>query len=322
MADRVRDLELARNAFDELDVDLTKDAHSSKESTHKSGGGGFLRSIIFGALDGIVTTFATIAGTAGASYGINVVVTLGFSALIADAISMGLGDYISSQSELDWSKKERRREEWEFQHIKSAEIEEMMHLYMEKGISEEDAKTILSTMAKYDQFFVDHMMVMELGIMPPDGDESPRKAGAVTFASFLVFGSIPLIAYLIFYNISFGADFQIYGTFIISAIITGLSLFALGVLKGRLAGSKAISSGIWVLFNGSLAAGAAFLVAYVFALAVPDECVEFREATEATIQAGNTTAGAVEKCVVETMQQLLETRSSIPDIAKFCGHES
>ena len=51
------------------------------------------------------------------------------------------------------------------------EKQEMVEIYMERGLSEEDATTIINTMAKYKEFFVDHMMVMELGLMPVDAED-------------------------------------------------------------------------------------------------------------------------------------------------------
>lgn len=273
-ADSVRDLDVARKAYEAGDMELTIEAHAGNshgDEKHSTGGGGFIRSIIFGSLDGIVTTFATIAGVAGANYGINVVVTLGFSALLADAISMGLGDYLSSQSELDWAKKERRREAWEFEHVRAAEIEEMVEIYVEKGFDREDAVVILETMAKNDKFFIDHMMIQELGIMPPDPEDSPMKNGAVTFTAFLVVGAIPLVAYLIFHQIPWSPEFRPYGTFLLAGLITAITLFCLGFFKGRLVGSKSIQSGFWVLLNGGIAAIAAFLVSYGFSFLVPDE---------------------------------------------------
>lgn len=283
MAERVRDLDKAKSAYESQDVEMTIAAHNQRseedgetiqhgKERHSSGGGGYLKSIVFGALDGIVTTFATIAGVAGADYGINVVVTLGFSALLADAISMGLGDYLSSAAELDWTKKERRREAWEFEHVRAAEIEEMVEIYVEKGFDRDDAETILNLMAKQDEFFIDHMMVQELGMMPPDPSDSPAKSGAVMFASFLFVGAIPLLAYLVFFEIPWDPSFRTYGTFILAAVITAIALFFLGFVKGRLIGSKSIQSGLWVMLNGAIASGAAFGVAYGFSFAVPDEC--------------------------------------------------
>lgn len=240
---------------------------------------------------------------------------------------MGLGDYISSQSELDWSIKERKREEWEFQHVKNAEIEEMKQIYIEKGVAEEDAEEILERMAKYDQFFIDHMMVMELGIMPPDADDSPAKSGAVTFGAFLLFGSIPLLAYLIFHSIDFGEKFQTMGTFVLAAVITGVSLFLLGVLKGRLVGSKSIRSGFWVLLNGGLAAVAAFVVAYLFSLAVPDECEITSDAISDASKffsrtfLANASAGVDEplaSCILSAMDKILDSKKKIDDIPAFC----
>ena len=60
----------------------------------------------------------------------------------------------------------------------------------------EDAKAMLDVMAKYPEVFLRTMMLEELGLMPPEGDEAPWKNGLVMFFSFTVFGSIPLIGYI------------------------------------------------------------------------------------------------------------------------------
>jgi vacuolar iron transporter family protein len=80
----------------------------------------------------------------------------------------------------------------------------MLEIYEEAGVSREDSYVILSTMAKYKPFFVKHMMIMELGLLPPHEDDNPWAHGAVSFASFVAFGSIPLISYVI--SIAAGAE--------------------------------------------------------------------------------------------------------------------
>jgi DNA damage-binding protein 1 len=82
--------------------------------------------------------------------------------------------------------------------IETVQIKEMKELYMEEGVSAADATLILTTMAKYKTFFVNHMMVMELGMKAPDEGDNPWMNGAITFTSFVGFGSVPLISYLIF----------------------------------------------------------------------------------------------------------------------------
>lgn len=87
-----------------------------------------------------------------------VVLVLGFANLMADGLSMGIGDYLSERSELDFIQSERDREEWEFTNFQEGEIAEMLEIYVSKGLSPEDAELILNTMAKYPKFFIDHMV--------------------------------------------------------------------------------------------------------------------------------------------------------------------
>ena len=102
---------------------------------------------MFGGLDGIITTFSTIASVAGGSLPVEVVITLGFANLIADGISMGVGDGLSSKAEYDFIMSERKREEWEFDNHPEGEVEEMVEILREKGFDEGDAREIIETMA-------------------------------------------------------------------------------------------------------------------------------------------------------------------------------
>jgi DNA damage-binding protein 1 len=106
---------------------------------------------------------------------------------------MGMGEYLSALSEHQYVLSERQREEWEFQNHPQGEVEEMVELYKEQGFAEDDARAIMTIMAKHQEFFIDHMMVQELGLMPPDEDESPAKNGLVMFLAFISFGLVPLL---------------------------------------------------------------------------------------------------------------------------------
>lgn len=70
------------------------------------------KSIVFGGLDGIITTFAIVAGASGGSLGVETILILGFSNIFADALSMGVGDALSSKAEAEYIKAERKREQW------------------------------------------------------------------------------------------------------------------------------------------------------------------------------------------------------------------
>lgn len=105
-ADDNRDVEAARSVHD---IDMIKAAAQSEEK-HGGIGSDYIKSIVFGGLDGAVTTFATIASVAGGSLPVTTVLVLGFANLIAEAISMGFGDGLSSKAEYDYLVAETKKE--------------------------------------------------------------------------------------------------------------------------------------------------------------------------------------------------------------------
>ena len=190
-----RNLEKAKKAYSKGDIKASIDAHNQKSaSEHHSNEGQYLKSAVYGGLDGTITTFAVVAGVAVASLNAGVVLILGFANLIGDGISMAIGDFLSTKSENEYHKAERQREAWEAEHYPDGEKKEMVELYAGKGIKQKDAKQMVDCMCKYKDAWVDIMMVEELGIV--ESKESPLKNAVVTFISFCVFGLIPLIAYL------------------------------------------------------------------------------------------------------------------------------
>lgn len=244
----------AQDAFKSKDVELSKKIHDSTKENHNIGHGKYLKSIVYGGLDGIITTFAVVAGVKGASLTPNIILILGFANLFADGISMSVGDYLSTKSEQEYNKEERRREIWEFENYPQGEINEMVEFYMEKGMSSEDANIVVPTMAKYKDLFIDHMMVEELGIL--EDDESPIKNALFTFFSFLICGFVPLATTV--YSLYFPDIIN--DTFTISSIMTAVMLFILGYAKGIVSGVNKIKSGIEILLLGGLAATAAYFV--------------------------------------------------------------
>lgn len=265
-----RDLQLAQISFEQKDPEASKRAHDSKKDYNQvdaskedhSDNGDFVKSLIFGGLDGIITTFAIVAAVAGSDMSTDVVILMGIANLMADGISMGLGDYLSEIAENNFVNKEREREMWETNNHLEGEKQEMIEIYMEKGLSAEDAKTIIDTMAKYKEFFVDHMMVMELGLMPVDAEDEAWKKGAVTFFSFLTFGSVPVLTYIIFRGVDFG-DTDVDWVFIISIFSTLITIFMLGVCQGLITNQNIWVSGGRMLFNGGLAASVSYLLGFL-----------------------------------------------------------
>jgi len=258
-----RDLGEAKSAYELRDPEASRAAHSADAlvpknvETHPKMGG-HIKSIVYGGLDGIITTFAVVAGAAGGGFGPEVVIVMGVSSLLADALSMGVGDALSSKAETEVAHRERERERWEFENFPEGEIKEMVEIYTGRGMSEEDAKVVISTCAKYPDLFVDMMLVDELGIEPPGDDATPFKDGAVTFASFCFFGFFPLAAYCIVGTASEDVDSRM--LFTISCILTCVMLFVLGALKSTMTARSWLFSGLEVLMVGSLVAAVAFAI--------------------------------------------------------------
>ncbi|MHB8897292.1 MAG: VIT1/CCC1 transporter family protein [Thermoguttaceae bacterium] len=253
-----RDLKGARDAYRNRDSQASVAAHSPRaEEKHQRGQGRYLKSAVYGGLDGIVTTFAVVAGVAGAELSAGIVLILGFANLLADGLSMAVGDYLSTKSELEYEKAERERERWEIENYPDGEKREMVELYVAKGLPKEDAHTVVEIFARNKETWVEVMMVEELGIV--GSDESPVRNGVVTFLSFFSFGLVPLLAYLM----ARMAPFLQSDTFAAAATLTAITLFALGAVKVRITGRNWFRSGLETLAVGGLAAAAAFLVGRV-----------------------------------------------------------
>jgi len=259
-----RDLELAKKAYDLRDPTLSASAHSQalvpqNRETH-SKGGAFIKSIVYGGLDGIVTTFAVVAGAAGGGFGPNVVIVMGISSLLADAMSMGVGDALSSKAEVEVAKRERERERWELENFKEGEIREMIEIYENRGMSKEDAEVVMRICAKYEPLFVDMMLVDELGIEPPDDSGTPWKDGLVTFGSFCFFGSFPLAAYVV---LGFSGNMDPRSLFGISVALTLSMLFVLGAIKSLMTTRSWWVSGLEMLAVGSFVAFVSFIIGFL-----------------------------------------------------------
>src|SRR3989338_10774556 len=105
-----RNLKKAREAYKNKNIKATIKAHKSAPEQHKKEGK-YIKSFVYGGLDGIITTFAVVAGVTGASLNAGIVLILGFANLTADGISMAFGDYLSTKAEKEYGRAERKKEE-------------------------------------------------------------------------------------------------------------------------------------------------------------------------------------------------------------------
>eukprot|EP00586_Coscinodiscus_wailesii_P023061 CAMPEP_0172503786 /NCGR_PEP_ID=MMETSP1066-20121228/172334_1 /TAXON_ID=671091 /ORGANISM="Coscinodiscus wailesii, Strain CCMP2513" /LENGTH=296 /DNA_ID=CAMNT_0013279671 /DNA_START=22 /DNA_END=912 /DNA_ORIENTATION=+ len=262
--DTITDNTDARKAFETYDREASKNYHDSRPfesstETHKTEGG-MLKPIIFGGLDGILTSFAIVAGAAGGGVGTGVVLIMGFSNILADALSMGVGEFLSSKAENEWILSERRREQWEMENYPEGEIQEMIDIYESRGMKREDAELVITTMSKYEEFFVNVMMSEELELQVPDDDylKENMKEGVVMFLSFAFFGSLPLLGYVIFPTLFGNLNEQF--LFSVACIVTGVVLFLMGCVKSNFSTTHWFWSGTETLLLGGACATVAYTI--------------------------------------------------------------
>ena len=265
-----------RNAFEGKDAAASRAAHDAAytaatgktdnagavgdaKEDHGGLGSEFVKSLVFGGLDGVITTFSTIASVAGGSLGIETVLVLGFANLIADAIAMGAGDYISSLAEYWFLQAEESRAGDMVASKQEQAARSVTRALVKKGLRADDAAEIVAIVARNKTFYREFLLVECLEQEVPGDPLGPAKDGAVCFFSFLVFGSVPLWVYVGIYGAKYT---NVGGSFGISAVACALSLFALGCVQGQITRQSLVRAGLFMTVNGMLAGAAAYLVSW------------------------------------------------------------
>lgn len=227
----------------------------------------YFKEVIYGGIDGIITTFAVVAGFSGAAMSNEtttqlsflVVLLFGLANLFADGVSMGLGNFLSVRSDQSLYCSIRAKERKEIDENPEMEAEESVTILMQKGFSEEDARALVDIYMKNPDYWTDFMMNHELEIPDPT-DDNPLRTGLATFLSFVVFGSVPLIPFM------FGGSLGAGQVFTVSSISAFVALIVLGVLKWRVTGVRFYKAVGEVTLVGVTAALVAFFVGSFFAL--------------------------------------------------------
>lgn len=232
-----------------------------KEEHRQSTISEYLKEIVYGGSDGIVTTFAVVAGFAGAQssevaqYSIMVVLLFGLANLFADASSMGLGNILSILADKDVFKTHREKELEEIRKNPEQETKETLYILKSKGYSQSDAKKMAELYSKNENFWADFMMQYEFEIPNPE-QENPLATGFSTFISFIVFGAIPLLPFILFGNRS--------DIFTISIMFTLLALIFLGIVRWKVTTQTILRSVTEIVLIGGLSAVIAYVVGTFF----------------------------------------------------------
>jgi vacuolar iron transporter family protein len=185
---------------------------------HRDVTGGWLRPAVFGAMDGLVSNFALIAGVVGGGAESSTVALAGFAGLAAGAFSMAAGEYtsVASQSELALAEIELERRE--LREHPDVELEELARMYARRGVDLDLAREFARQVSRDPEQALQAHVWEELGVHPDDLP-SPRLAAGSSFVSFGIGAALPLLPYL------FGA------TSIVPALVVALiGLFGAGAL--------------------------------------------------------------------------------------------
>ena len=217
----------------------------------------YLRDFIYGAVDGLVTTFAIVSGVAGAGFSQGVIIVLGLANIVADGFSMAVSNFLGSKADLELREKAREIELNHIERIPEGEREEIRQIYAAKGFNGEELEQVVKTITSNKEVWVETMLQEEFGL--PKNTPSPWKAGLVTFGAFFIAGSVPLVPFV--WEWLLGSFFS--GLFLWSALLTGCAFFVVGCLKGRYVGKRFWYSGFETLVVGGGAASLAFVVGWL-----------------------------------------------------------
>lgn len=216
--------------------------------------GSYLGDFVYGAIDGTVTTFAVVAGAAGAGLGPAVVIILGVSNLVADGFSMAVSNYLGTRAEEDRRVQAEAEERRHIRVLPEGEREEVRQLFAAKGFEGDDLERAVEVITADEDRWVETMMREELGFS--DGSTSAARAGVATFVAFVIVGTLPLIAFLI--NLAFPD--AIGRPFLVSAVLTGAAFLLVGVLKALVVGQRWFRGGIETVALGGAAAAFAWVI--------------------------------------------------------------
>jgi vacuolar iron transporter family protein len=208
----------------------------------------YLRDWIYGGIDGAVTTFAIVAGVAGAELSATVVLVLGFANLLADGFAMAASNYIATKAERDDYDRVLGIERKHIALEPEGEREEIRQIFANKGFAGDDLERIVTVISSDRGLWAKTMAVEEYGLSP--AVRSPVLAALSTFAAFILCGLVPLITYLSSGGLAW------------CVAAASAMFFGVGAIKSRWSPQAWWRSGLETFAIGMSAAAVAFAVGF------------------------------------------------------------
>lgn len=169
---------------------------SKFESRHKSVGGNALRAAVLGSNDGLVSNMSLVMGVAGAAVSNNTILLTGIAGLLAGAISMALGEWLSVQSSRELNQRQIDLETEELEASPEEEKKELILLYQAKGMNIDEAKKLAEKAFENPQTAIDAIITEELGIDKEELGGSAWEAAIASFILFAIGAIIPLYPFI------------------------------------------------------------------------------------------------------------------------------
>jgi VIT1/CCC1 family predicted Fe2+/Mn2+ transporter len=222
-------------------------------------GGGGVRDMIFGANDGLVSTLAFVAGVVGAITNPSIVLLSGVAELFAGTISMAVGSYQSSKSELEVLEREGQRKKVKKRKTPEEEREELIKFYEAEGFKREEAEAIVDRIVKEKELPLQVSALEELGLAPKELGK-PVKAGVLCGVSFGLAALVPILP--------FALPIGIWDAMIASVIGTVATLFGVGAMKTIFSRRNWVRSGFEMMGIGASAAAITYIIGTLFSMII------------------------------------------------------
>jgi vacuolar iron transporter family protein len=223
---------------------------------HRSGRVGWLRAAVLGSDDAIVSTASLMIGVAAASASQEAILVAGVAGLVAGAMSMAVGEYVSVSSQRDAEQADIGRETRELLAEPQAELQELAMIYVKRGLEKDFAMKVAEQLSAHDRLGA-HMRD-ELGIDQASLSR-PMQAAWISAASFAFFAGVPIAALLVA-----PAALRIP----VIAVLSLVSLAALGAFGGYLGGAPLGRASLRVTLGGALAMAVTALIGRILGVSV------------------------------------------------------
>ncbi len=219
------------------------------EGRHRAAGGNALRAGVLGANDGLVSVFSLVMGVAGAGVAAREILLTGFAGLLAGALSMALGEWLSVQSSRELYQHQLKIEKRELDQLPEEEKAELTLIYQAKGIAPEVARQMADRLLSDEATALDTLAREELSIDPQELGGSAWEAAVTSFFLFAIGAIVPVAPY-IFFTGATGV--------IVSAVLSALGLFGIGAAITLMTGRPPLLSGLRQVAFGLAAAAVTF----------------------------------------------------------------